>query len=220
MDDYDLYLQHKLKSVSDLIISKNGECIIAGCSNGFLHALNSSGNTLWKNQLKGLTSISISDDGNYVAADSKSEKLHLFKINGNLIWEKNITKVNAIGFSKDSNYVVVGTESGTISCFDLNGDQIWKKKVKGFSQGGISHSATNDCIVVGSWNLVYYFSVTGDILWKYKAEKRIKNIDVSDNLIAICTRGGVEVINENGELIFKSDRDCDHIRIGKDNSLK
>ena len=219
MDDYDLYLQHKLKSVSDLIISKNGECIIAGCSNGFLHALNSSGNTLWKNQLKGLTSISISDDGNYVAADSKSEKMHLFKINGNLIWEKNITKVNAIGFSKDSNYVVVGTESGTISCFDLNGDQIWKKKVKGFSQGGISHSATDDCIVVGSWNLVYYFSVTGDILWKYKAEKRIKNIDVSDNLIAICTRGGVEVINENGELIFKSDRDCDHIRIGKDNSL-
>ena len=215
--DYELYWKHNIKSADCIRVSNDSGHILTSSSNGHVYFIDSSGNLIWKNQITNIRTISISEDAKYVAVGSM-EELFVFSTDGKLVWKKNVGKINAIAISTTANSIAVGTDLGTLFNFSLSGDELWKKKVKGVFRGGIFYTEESDSIVLGSWNKILCFS-SGEILWEHKTKTRIENADVFNNLIAICTRRGLEVIDNKGNLIFISKypykkiaiRDADHI---------
>lgn len=215
--DYELYWKHNIKFADCIRVSNDSGHILTSSSKGYVHFIDSSGNLIWKNQITNIRTISISEDAKYVTVGSM-EELFVFSIDGKLVWKKNVGKINAIAISTTANSIAVGTDLGTLFNFNLSGDELWKKKVKGVFEGGIFYTDGSNRIIVGSWNKILCFSGR-EILWEHKTKTRIENADVFNNLIAICTRRGLEVIDNKGNLIFLSEypykkiaiRDADHI---------
>lgn len=215
--DYELYWKHNIKSADCIRVSNDSGHILTSSSKGYVHFVDSPGNVIWKNHINNIRIISISEDANYIAVGSMDE-LSVFSIDGKLIWKKNVGKINAIAISTNANSIAVGTDLGTLFNFNLSGDELWKKKVKGVFEGGIFYTDGSNRIIVGSWNKILCFSGR-DVLWEHKTKTRIENADVFNNLIAVCTRRGLEVIDDKGNLIFISEypykkiaiRDADHI---------
>lgn len=215
--DYELYWKHNIKSADCIRVSNDSGHILTSSSKGYVHFVDSSGNVIWKNHINNIRTISISEDAKYIAVGSM-EELFVFSIDGKLVWKKNVGNINAIAISTNANSIAVGIDLGTLFNFSLSGDELWKKKVKGVFEGGIFYTEGSNRIIVGSWNKILCFSGR-DVLWEHKTKTRIENADVFNNLIAVCTRRGLEVIDDKGILIFISEypykkiaiRDADHI---------
>jgi len=130
--------------------------------------------------------------------------LSLFSKERNLEWEKKVNgSINSLSISDDGKNICIGTEKGIIIDYNSAGNELWKHKVLGTSDGGICHSPDGKFIVVGSWDTVHFLGVDGKILWKFKLNKKIIDVSVSENgsFAVACTKSSIRFIGNDGNLI-------------------
>jgi hypothetical protein len=200
---YDIYWKKKLKS-KDISYSRDGNNLLVGSDDGRLYLFNNDGTELWQQNLNSFTCLDLSGDSSKIIVGNHSGLLSLFSKERSLEWEKKVNgSINSLSISNDGKNICIGTEKGIIIDYNSAGNELWKHKVLGTSDGGIRHSPDGKFIVVGSWDTVHFLGVDGIILWKFKLNKKIVDVSVSDNgsFAVACTKSSIGFIGRDGNLI-------------------
>jgi len=118
--------------VGSLLISTNGEYIVASSSDGRLYMFNTPNSTpLWTAELGRVETLSISETGEYIAVGG--DDIYLFSKGSNLpIWSAGLRRwISDVAISGDGSTLVVGAGK-KIYCFSIpDGELLWEYEIGG-----------------------------------------------------------------------------------------
>lgn len=194
-------------------VDKDG--IVFFSANKKLYAIDSKTMTKkWEANCEGVTQSTpvIGEDIVYIC--SNSGKLYAFlKTDGTKKWSidygKECTSVPAIG--NDGTIYICGKmedKSGIVMAVSPDGQIKWQQNsASEFSNSGVSLS-TDGHLYVGNFDgeLLCYSQDSGELLWKYKAQGKIRSVPAIDNAGNIYFGDGegmFYVLNSKGKLSYK-----------------
>lgn len=195
-------------------IDKDGTVFFS--SNTKLHAISSASagmKEIWSADCEGTTQSTpvISSDAVYVC--SNSGKLYAFaKSDGTKKWVieygKTCTSVPAIG--DDGTIYLCGetADGGIVMAIKSDGSIKWQQNsAAAFSNSGISLSADGQLYVGNSdGEMLCYSQENGDLIWKFKAQGKIRSVPAIDNSGKIYFgdgKGYFYVLSSQGKLSYK-----------------
>jgi WD40 repeat protein len=193
----ELLWQHKIKGMSTVSISANGQYIAAGSASptrgGCLYLLDNTGTTLWSGYLGEAydTYVSVSSDG-YMAAvkNWKKTSLYLFDRRGEQLWEREIGRVhpNCLSLSSDANYIAVSYQ-------DI--DEVALPYIIEDPPAEVLHAQR-----LSMHGEVCLFDRSGELLWRYDTEE-VHSASISPEghyIAAVVGDGELLLLDSKGEL--------------------
>jgi WD40 repeat protein len=186
----------------DISISSNGSYIVAGSDFdyfGNIHFLDNSGRWQKKYKTSGdVVSVSVSSDGSYIAVGSDDGNISLLDMNGSVLWRSVLTSpARKISIFSDGSLASV-TNDG-IFLYDRSGNLIslWEYKTNAHIFNYLSNPFEGNFMVAGSYrDNLYLMDNSGKILWRYRSDSKISDVDLSSN--------GNHIVagNWDGEILF------------------
>ena len=132
-----------------------------------------------------VTSLAVSADGRNVVVATKDGVIYYFdRATSKEMWKYTIwRRINAVSISYDGSYVVAGGDNGFVYLFDRDfsgNSYVWRRALGG-SILSLAISIEGNYIVAGCYDhgVCFVDRTSSDVLWVYKAEDRVRAIDVS-----------------------------------------
>lgn len=160
--------------ITAIAVSLRGSTVVAGCDDGWVYALNDTGELLWKRQMAGSVKyIAITNDGEFTDIILK-EKQSLYRVNrsGVDIWaaktaayENSIPgEPTAFDSIPDGSSIIFGNEYGMLWRFNASGARVWERRMNArvFDAAQSSDGNTTAASNLGS---VYLLNSSGIVMW-------------------------------------------------------
>jgi len=184
----------------------NEKILIGNSPSGILSCYKTSGEKMFSVKLEGTNVPCISNFKNRIYAIGY--KIYCLDEKGNKIWERECgIYPRVLSVSENGKYISTGTLDGTFSIFDLDGNLI--KEIK-FEDAIVNYIISDkDGFIFAidkfscdekniyswlNWTELYKVKYDGEIVWKYKGEKRPfldePKIDKNEELIVISSYDG------------------------------
>lgn len=193
--------------IRDLCISKNGELVAAGISDGTLLMLDRTGKPLWQKDAGApIVKVKMSHDGEYIAITTADAKVHLYDKTGNPLWRMGLKQaIPGLSMNSTGSSVVIGSENMNTYVIDRTGKVLWGAKMGG-PVGDVAIASNGNYVVAGSEDhSIYLLDIGGRLVWSYRTEGPIQSVAISDNgdyLIASSMDKRLYFFDRSGSLIW------------------
>lgn len=191
----------------DLAITKNGELVVAGASDGSLVLLDREGKVLWTREAGApVLRVKISADGEYSAVTTADHKVHLYDRAGTPLWKMALKQpIPGLSMNSTGSSVVIGSENMNTYVIDRSGKVLWGAKM-GAAVGDVAISANGNYVAAGSDDhSIYLLDIGGRLMWSYRTEGPIQCVAISDNgdyLMASSLDKRLYFFDRTGSLIW------------------
>jgi len=193
--------------IRDVAITKNGDLVVVGVSDGALVLLDWDGKVLWtKDTGAPILRVKLSYDGEFTAVTTADSKVHLYDRAGNPLWKMGLKQpIPGLSMNSTGSSVVIGSENMNTYVIDRSGKVLWGAKM-GAPVGDVAISANGNYVVAGSDDhSVYLLDIGGRLVWSYRTEGPIQAVAISDNgdyLIASSMDKRLYFFDRSGSLIW------------------
>ncbi len=193
--------------VRDVAITKNGDLVVAGVSDGALILLDREGKALWtKDAGAPVLRVKMSQDGQYIAVTTADSKVHLYDKAGNPLWKMGLKQpIPGLSMNSTGSSVVIGSENMNTYVIDRSGKVLWGAKM-GAAVGDVAISANGNYVVAGSDDhSIYLLDIGGRLVWSYRTEGPVHCVAISDNgdyLIASSMDKRLYFFDRSGSLVW------------------
>lgn len=193
--------------IRDVTITKNGDLVVAGVSDGALVQLDREGRVLWtKDAGAPILRVKMSQDGEFIAVTTADSKVHLYDRAGNPLWKMGLKQpIPGLSMNSTGSSVVIGSENMNTYVIDRSGKVLWGAKM-GAAVRDVAISANGNYVVAGSDDhSIYLLDIGGRLVWSYRTEGPIQCVAISDNgdyLIASSMDKRLYFFDRSGSLIW------------------
>ncbi len=209
-----LWKQDLGTDVDGVAISPDGEYIVCGTFDSYIHFFHRNGDYLWKYKLsEGFAyRISMSHNADNIAIGTP-EKQHITLLdrNGNLVWEKKFGSATFPGavISLDSSIVCGGSFDGIVHLWDIRGEFIWKFDPDKGRVWQISMTPDGEYIAVALERGIILLNQSGKLLWEYNNGCIGVHITPSGEYIAASQGKNVCLFDNAGQLLWSNEFDIE-----------
>ncbi|MEM2869027.1 MAG: DUF5711 family protein [Thermoplasmata archaeon] len=169
--------------VRDVAITKGGELVAAGISDGTLLLLDNQGKAIWQRDAGApILKLKMSSNGELISIITADARVHLYDRNGNVLWKMGLKEpITSLSMNSTGSSVVIGSENMNTYVLDRSGKVLW-----GARMGGAVHdvciSSNGNYVVAGSDDhSIYLLDIGGKLIWSYRTEGPIRTVAISDN---------------------------------------
>ena len=193
--------------IRDICISKTGELVAAGVSDGTLLLLDRAGQLLWQKDAGApIVKVKMSADGEFIAVTTADSKVHLYDKTGNAMWRMGLKQpIPGLSLNSTGSSVVIGSENMNTYVIDRSGKVLWGAKM-GAAVKDVAIAANGNYVVAGSEDhSIYLLDIGGRLIWSYRTEGPIQAVAISDNgdyLMASSTDKRLYFFDRSGSLIW------------------
>ena len=193
--------------IRDVSITKSGDLVVVGVSDGALVMLDWDGKVLWtKDAGAPILRVRVSADGEYTAVTTADSKVHLYDKGGNPLWKMGLKQpIPGLSMNSTGSSVVIGSENQNTYVIDRSGKVLWGAKM-GAPVGDVAISSNGNYVVAGSDDhSIYLLDIGGRLVWSYRTEGPIQCVAISDNgdyLIASSMDKRLYFFDRSGSLIW------------------
>lgn len=193
--------------IRDVCISKSGELVAAGVSDGTLVFLDHTGKPLWQKDAGApIMKVKMSQDGEFIAVTTGDSKVHLYDKAGNPLWRMGLkAPIPGLSMNSTGSSVVIGSENMNTYVIDRSGKVLWGAKMGG-PVTDVAISLNGNYVVAGSEDhTIYLLDIGGRLVWSYRTEGPIQTVAISDNgdyLIASSMDKRLYFFDRSGSLIW------------------
>ena len=193
--------------IRDVCISKSGELVVAGISDGNLLLLDHAGKTIWQKDVGApIIKVKMSQDGEYIALTTADSKVHLYDRGGNPLWRMQLKQpIPGLSMNSTGSSIVIGSDNMNTYVYDRSGKLLWGAKMNG-QVTDVAISLNGNYVVAGSQDhTIYFLDIGGRLVWSYRTEGPIQSVAISDNgdyLIASSLDKRLYFFDRSGSLIW------------------
>jgi len=193
--------------ICDVCISKSGELVVAGISDGTLMLLDHAGKPIWQRDVGApVVKVKMSQDGEYIALTTADSKVHLYDRGGNPLWRMQLKQpIPGLSMNSTGSSIVIGSENMNTYVYDRSGKLLWGARMGG-QVTDVAISLNGNYVVAGSQDhTVYLLDIGGRLVWSYRTEGPIQAVAISDNgdyLIAASLDKRLYFFDRSGSLIW------------------
>jgi hypothetical protein len=169
--------------ISDVSVTKNGDLVVVGSSDGTLVMLDWGGNVLWTRETGApILRVKVSYDGEFTAVTTSDSKVHLYDKGGNPLWKMGLKQpICGLSMNSTGSSVVIGSENMNTYVIDRSGKVLWGAKM-GAPVGDVAISANGNYVAAGSDDhSIYLLDIGGRLVWSYRTEGPVQCVAISDN---------------------------------------
>jgi len=169
--------------IRDVAITKNGDLVVVGASDGTLAMLDWGGNVLWTKETGApILRVKVSYDGEFTAVTTADSKVHLYDKGGNPLWKMGLKQpISGLSMNSTGSSVVIGSENMNTYVIDRSGKVLWGAKM-GAPVADVAIAANGNYVAAGSDDhSIYLLDIGGRLVWSYRTEGPVQCVAVSDN---------------------------------------
>jgi WD40 repeat protein len=162
--DLEVAGQKEKKPFTSIAVSKDGQRVVAGQSNGMIHVWEPSGKLLksWAAHSQDVTGIAFSGDGQKIVTSSEDGLAKVWTLNGNKTTElksPNVKKVMGVSFSDDGKWIATASDDRVARIWTVAGQEVKRLEgheglvtVANFSPDGQMVATASDDGTVKLWD--------------------------------------------------------------------
>jgi WD40 repeat protein len=156
--------QKERKPFTSIAVSKDGQRVVAGQSNGMIHVWERSGKLLksWTAHSQDVTGVAFSGDGQKIATSSEDGLARVWTLTGNRTAElksPNVKKVMGVSFSIDGKLIATASDDQVARIWSVDGKEVKRMEgheglltVANFSPDGKTVATASDDGTVKLWD--------------------------------------------------------------------
>ena len=193
--------------IRDVCISKSGELVVAGISDGTLLLLDHAGKPIWQRDVGApIMKVRMSQDGEFIALTTGDSKDHFYDRGGNPLWRMQLKQpIPGLSMNSTGSSVVIGSENQNTYVYDRSGKLLWGARMGG-PVTDVAISLNGNYVVAGSIDhTIYLLDIGGRLVWSYRTEGPIQAVAISDNgdyLMASSQDKRLYFFDRSGSLIW------------------
>lgn len=193
--------------IRDVCISKSGELVAAGISDGTLLFLDHAGKPLWQRDAGApIMKVKMSQEGEFIALTTADSKVHLYDRGGNPLWRMQLKQpIPGLSINSTGSSVAIGSDNMNTYVYDRSGKLLWGARMGG-PVTDVAISLNGNYVVAGSEDhTIYLLDIGGRLVWSYRTEGPVQAVAISDNgdyLIASSLDKRLYFFDRSGSLIW------------------